>query len=128
MATTAYSGLWNGVYNVNHSLSGAESTKIRQLGKLLKSIGGKVFEEKVVTLNGVDVAGTPTASVGYNRVTADSTGPGNGPYGGGTVAGETKSLFNAATSTTTQAAITAAMSYDSGPTYVADKSGNGSKG
>ena len=128
MATVGYSGLTNGVHGIDYALSGSESTKIRQIGKMLKSIGGKVFEEKVVTLNGVAVSGTPTASVGYNRVTADSTGPGQGPYGGGKIVAETKSLINAATSTTTQSEITAAMSVDSGPTYVADLSGNGSQG
>ena len=121
----SYSGLWNGVHNENHALSGSEATLLRQVGKLIKKKGFQAIAEKARELNGIAVGTTPVTSVTYNRVPASTLGPSEAVKQGGLITAETATLLSGTGDTDEQTEVANLFAYSSSPTYVADLANNG---
>lgn len=120
----SYSGLFNGVYGINHSLlttaKGNDATAIaRQLSR--KTYGRASLRALFLALTGAAAGGTATTS--HKRV--DAFDGLDGIQGGGKRDIETFTPINRATTAADETRVDAMLSQTSTPTYPVDKSGNG---
>jgi hypothetical protein len=124
-----YSGLWNGHYNENYALIAQTRIKGEEFRKLTTPFARRIYShgalgEIIATL--VGAAAGEAASLTHKRVTARQNLSQN--VQGGLVAIETFSDVARVTTADDATAIIAALQQQSTPTYVVDRSGNGSTG
>lgn len=126
----AYSGLWNGVFNENHSLLINKSATFRKIARELRRKASVKLREVIDTVaDGSSINGA--AAVTHKQVAAD-VNPGQ-VAGGGARTIETITDIAAAavvgTNTPTAAQIDGLVDHKSYPaTYPTDASGNGGGG
>lgn len=125
----AYSGLWNGVYNEAYSLLSQSRNKSEEFRKLTTPFARRLYShgalgELLITL--VGAAAGSTASLTHKRVTARQNLSQN-LQGGAIPIGDFTDV-NRATTAADASAIVAALSQSAAPTYVVDRSGNGTSG
>ena len=125
----SYSGLWNGVYGEDYSLLSQSLNKGEELRKLTTPFARRLYShgalgEVLATL--VGAAAGSTATLQHKRVQARVDRSEN--VQGGAVPIETFDDVNRATTSADADAIIAALAQKSSPTYVVDRSGNGTTG
>ena len=125
--TAVFSGLFDTIQPTGHALLETEPLE-KRVSKLFRHEGMRALKEIMITLNGVAVAGVPTALAQFSRVAPDNT-VGAAPGGGGVRTINTIDAINRATAVADQTAITAMLEEIFVPaSYPADPSSNGGGG
>ena len=122
---TAWSGLFDNEGGSTHALLGTKVPVLQKISKLLN--GGRGNKIKDIRVNGIALNGTAAggATTGSNPLITPAD-PFTG--GGGVRTIGTNTFSSGVSAADDETEIDTLFTHTSGPTYVADKSGNGSQG